>query len=218
MPETTKVGFFAYLFATAAILLYAAVRFATTDVKINKVVIYSDTGKVEENVRRFLTENANNPRRIPSETTEKFPVIEFVSVKNNLNGTLDVRLRHRKIIGALQNDDGLYPLFEDGSFAFNAPLPAGQKLPRGLFKFKGATKDAGHIGRAMRFYPELAEKTDYLERIENRRWNVRLLNDAVIMLPEQDAAAAIEQIRRLGMAGKSFRVLDLRDPRRMLVK
>ena len=218
MSETPKVKFFIYFFATAAILLYAAVRLITYDSTPVRLSIHSDTGRLDEDVRRFLVQNIGNIREIPSEILERFPIIEHVSVKDNKNGTLEVWIKHKKIIGVWTDGGKFYPLLENGR-RLNAPYPDGARIPASFLYFRGhLPENISDITGAVLSDPDLAKKTAYLEYIENRRWNIRLKNGGLILLPEQNVRAAVLQTRLLGVLGKTFDTLDLRDPKRALVK
>ena len=213
-----KVRFFAYLFITVSVLLYAGVRLLGGDTRAARLRIYTDTGQLDEEIRQYLAQNTNNLRDISDEILEKFPTLEHVSVKNNLSGTLEVRARHKKIVGVWTDGKANYPLLENGTY-LTTPFPPGFKYARGMLFFRGPMpKDIAPIRAAMWSYPELAQKTEYLEYTESRRWNIKLSGGGIIMLPEQNPAAAVGQIRQLGVLGKKFGVLDLRDPKRVLVK
>jgi cell division septal protein FtsQ len=218
MFSAAKIKFFAYFFACLTLIIYAGARVLFGDVSAARLRVLSDTGRIEEDVRSFLVKNAGNPRIIRAEILDKFPTIEHASIKNQFNGTLEVRIRHKKIVGIWKNDGKLYPLLENGRH-LDAPFQSDHKFGRNILTFKGPMPDdIGYINRAVWLYPELGQKVDHLEYIENRRWNIRLADGGLIMLPEQNALGAIEQIRRLKLAAKSFGVLDLRNSGRMLVK
>jgi cell division septal protein FtsQ len=209
------LSFLICAFFAGAILIYAAARFVVSDVPPQRLAIYSDTGKIDEEVRLFLEKNAKTPGKIPEELPVRFPNIEHVSIKNHQNGTAEVRIKYKKIVGVWERDGAYYPLLENGTH-INAALP---KRPGRGIVFRGVLPDnVGDIILILSGYPDLVKKTDYMEHVEGRRWNITLNGGAVVMLPELNAAAAVGRMKKTGILGKSFRVLDLRDPHRVLVK
>jgi len=189
-----------------------------SDTAVRRVSIYSDTGRIDEGVRQLIVNNAKNIRNIPATMLESFPNIDNVSVRNNRNGLLEVRIRHKKVVGIWQSGDKFYPLLEDGT-RINTPYPARPRVPDTTLFFRGEVpENVGDIIRLVSREPELMRMVGHLEFIENRRWNITLKNGAVIMLPEQNIEGAFGQLRQLGVLGKPFTTLDLRDPGRTLVR
>ena len=68
----------------------------------------------------------------------------------------------------------------------------------------------------------LVEKLDYLEYIEDRRWNLYTTDGITVMLPEKDPSAAIASLMILDknhkILSKDINVIDMRDDARILVK
>ncbi|MDR3208501.1 MAG: cell division protein FtsQ/DivIB [Rickettsiales bacterium] len=210
-----KLPLFVCAFAAGAIMVYAAVRFAIGDVPPNKIIVYSNIGKIGDDVRQFLSKNAKTPGKIPAELAERFPNIEHISVRNNQNGTADVRIKYKKVVGVWENDGVFYPLLENGAH-ISAAFP---KKPEQGIVFRGALPNGvGEIIRILSGAPELAKRIRYLEYAEGRRWNIVLAGGALVMLPERNEADAIRRITGSGILGKSFSTLDLRDAGRALVK
>ncbi|MDR2268906.1 MAG: cell division protein FtsQ/DivIB [Rickettsiales bacterium] len=208
-----RPSFFIYLFFTSAILAYAAVRFASDDTPAKKIRIYSDTTPIDGAIRDFTAQNS--PQEIAAQILETFPNIENASIKNNRNGIIDVRLKHKKIVGIWQNGNIFYPLLENGT---HIKVPFKERPKKGLV-FRGPVpNDISEIIRLVSSNPDVAKKTDYLEYVENRRWNIKLGGGATIMLPERAPSKAFDRIKSLGIMNKSFNALDLRDEKRALVK
>ncbi len=63
---------------------------------------------------------------------------------------------------------------------------------------------------------------DYMEWIENRRWNMVTKGGITILLPEENPSAAISSLLVLeknhNILSKDIRVIDMRDDARILVK
>ena len=207
-----RLPFFIYLFFTAVILIYAAARLAIDDAPIQKIRILSDAPGVRANMRSLLMQT--RPQDIPSELPARFQDIEHVSVKNNRDGTIDVRIKHKKIVGIWESGGIFYPLLENGSH-INAPYGS---RPAGALAFRGnVPPNVAGIAEIISNDKIIAQKTDYLEYVDGRRWNIRLAGGSTIMLPEQNVSGALAKIKTLGLLNKSFDILDLRDDRRALV-
>ncbi|MDR1027272.1 MAG: cell division protein FtsQ [Rickettsiales bacterium] len=201
-----------YLFLTLAALVYAAVKFAASDSTASRARIISD-GPVGENLRAFVSANVGNPD-LPRIVADNFSGVRFVSVRNDMNGTAVITIRHKKTIAVWTDGEKYYPLLENGAH-LDAPFAA---RPQSVV-FKGAVPaDVLGIIKSVAAAPRFFAKADFLEWVEGRRWNAILFDRARVMLPDRNAAAAIAKIESSGILGKKFSVLDLRDPERMLVK
>ncbi|MDR1071603.1 MAG: cell division protein FtsQ/DivIB [Rickettsiales bacterium] len=204
-----------YAAASGAILLYAAARFVVGGAPPTRVVVYSDTGRIGGDVRRFLSKNAKTPAKIPSGLLERFPGIGNVSVRNNLNGAVEVRIKYKRVAGVWESGGSFYPLLENGEH-IGAAFP--ERPARGIV-FRGALPaGVGEIVRILSGEPELVRHIRYLEYVEGRRWNIILNGGALVMLPERDVGDAVRRIRGAGVLGKTFATMDLRVAGRALVK
>jgi cell division septal protein FtsQ len=212
---TKKWPLFACFAITISILLYAAVRFMAGGPAPRKIKIQSDAKSIDPNLVSFIAKNAARLQKLPAEILKNFPNVEHASVKDNLSGSLSFTIRHKKIIGIWTDGKTFYPLGENGA-PIMKPLP--YKPEKGLvFKGQVPATTAGVI-RIISASPELAKRISYMEYVEGRRWDIKLQGGETIMLPESNIEAAAAQIRASGILGKKFGTLDLRDPKRMLVK
>ena len=63
---------------------------------------------------------------------------------------------------------------------------------------------------------------DYIEWIDDRRWNIVTTNDITVMLPEENPDAAIASLIVLNdkhnILSKNIKTIDMRDSARILVK
>jgi hypothetical protein len=209
----SKLSTFACLFATAAILLYAGARFVIGGGDPGKIVVHSDA-PASGALRQFISNNAGDLSALPEKALAEFPAIDRIAVKNN-HVRADVWIKHKRIIGVWQDGSDFYPLAANGA-PVGGPLAA---RPSGVLAFRGAVPSgASEIAKIVSARPEIAKRTGFLEYVEGRRWNINLTGGGVIMLPERDEAAALAQISESGVIGRSFRILDLRNAGRMLVK
>jgi len=70
--------------------------------------------------------------------------------------------------------------------------------------------------------PRLAARLDALVRVDGRRWDIRLKDGCLIMLPSQDEATALKQLdgldRASGILDLGLARVDLRDPKMVVVR
>ena len=63
---------------------------------------------------------------------------------------------------------------------------------------------------------------DFMEWVENRRWNIHTVNGITVMLPETDPDMAVNTLITLNnnhqILAKNLSVIDMRDSARILVK
>jgi cell division septal protein FtsQ len=207
-----RISVFIYLFFTAFILLYTAVRVIINDSSVKKVSIRSDIKEISAEEKNFFTKNTHFSMK---EIQESFPWIENVTIKNHQDGKIDIKIKHKKVVAFWTDGTSFYPLLENGTHISH---PYTDRPVSGLL-FKGQTpQDIKGIIKTIRSYPELASKSDYLEYVEDRRWNITLIGGAKILLPEQNIEQTINEILSQGMLNKTFKELDLRNPGRTLIK
>ena len=114
--------------------------------------------------------------------------------------------------------DGIafYPLSGDGTIV---QTPSDVRDTSAIV-FRGLLpNDISDITRAAH---QLVGHINYLEWIENRRWNI-ITNDGItVMLPEKDPVAAIRSLNSLNekqhILAKDINTIDMRDSARILIK
>jgi len=86
----------------------------------------------------------------------------------------------------------------------------------------GANLAASSIIPMVQTRPRLAARLDALVRVDSRRWNLRLKDGAIIMLPATGEAAALARLDQLDGMSKilelGFARIDLRDPDMVVVR
>jgi len=87
---------------------------------------------------------------------------------------------------------------------------------------KGADQAAGEIVPLIAQRPRLMSRLDALVRVDDRRWDLRLKDGSVILLPAQDPEAALIQLdaldQRQRLLDLGFMRIDLRVPEAMTVR
>ena len=222
--------YFWLCFGIAILLaIYFSVRTITTYSdrgpvsRIRNISISSDTpDKNLSDIARSIT--------IPSGTTVStvnlndineqilaIPGVRKSATRRMPNGNLSIQVSMYQAVALWTNGEYYYPLSADGTIV-NQPTDTrnignvvfrGQSLPDDLTAItKSAHKLIGYL--------------DYLEWIEDRRWNIHTLAGITIMLPEDTPSDAIKTLSALNtnykILDKDLRLIDMRDPSRILIK
>lgn len=144
------------------------------------------------------------------------PNVHFSAVRRMPNGTLRVLVQFYQAVAQWTDGEAFYPLASDGTI-IDTPSDARDasaivfrgKLPENISDITSAA----HI---------LVSQIDYMEWIENRRWNIVTNGGITVMLPENDAVAAIRSLNSLNekhnILAKDINTIDMRDSARVLVK
>ena len=145
------------------------------------------------------------------------PGVRASAVRRLPNGNLAIRAEMYHAV-ALWTDDGetFFPISADGTIVKN---PQRTRNPAAVL-FRGPVPS--DIDEITRVAGNLGTDLDYLEWIENRRWNMHTTGGITVMLPQNDPAAAISTLIILNknnqILGRSLTTIDMRDPSRVLVK
>lgn len=112
--------------------------------------------------------------------------------------------------------DAFYPLSADGTIV---QRPDDERTPSSVL-FRGQIpSDISDITKAAH---NLIENLDYIEWIENRRWNIQTTGGITVMLPENNPESAIANLVMLDkkhkLLSRKISVIDMRDDTRILVK
>ncbi|MDR0741272.1 MAG: cell division protein FtsQ/DivIB [Rickettsiales bacterium] len=147
---------------------------------------------------------------------EAVPDVKTSAVRRLPNGSLAIKVKLHKAVALWTDGKHFYPLSADGTI-IKRPI---DHRPENTVVFRGALP-TDIIGIAKTAH-NLAPHLDYLEWIENRRWNIHTTGSATIMLPEQDPIASISALMIMDknhqILSKKINILDMRDSARILVK
>lgn len=144
------------------------------------------------------------------------PGVRESSVRRMPNGNLSVRVKLYRAVAGWTDGTYYYPLSADGTVVNN---PSEEKKP-GVVMFRGPVpNDITDITKAA---TNLIGELDYIEWIDDRRWNIVTTNDITVMLPEENPDAAIASLVVLNnkhkILSKNIKTIDMRDNARILVK
>lgn len=144
------------------------------------------------------------------------PGVRESAVRRLPNGNLSVKIRLYRAVAAWTDGTYYYPLSADGTIV---QRPSEEKSP-GTVVFRGdVPNDINNITKAA---TNLIGDLDYLEFVDNRRWNIITNGGITVMLPEESPDAAIASLVVLNnkhkILNKNIQTIDMRDTARILVK
>ncbi len=87
---------------------------------------------------------------------------------------------------------------------------------------EGAHLQATEVIRSLSERPDLMRRVEAIVRVDGRRWDLRLRDGSLILLPEANVDAALIQLealdQRQGLLGRGFERVDLRLPEAVVVR
>ena len=144
------------------------------------------------------------------------PGVKQSAVRRLPNGNLVVRASMYTAVALWTDGEHFYPLSADGTIV-NKPTDV---RDAGHVVFRGVVPDS--IDQITKAAHNLVGDLDYLEWIENRRWNLYTTRGIVVMLPEKNPIDAIGTLISLNnnhrILGRNINMIDMRDSARILVK
>jgi cell division protein FtsQ len=147
------------------------------------------------------------------------PWVESATIERRLPDTLYVRITETAPLALWQREQQLHLLGRDGRVIDGAPIARFANLLVVVGPDAPARTDA--LLEMLAAQPELRKRVAAAIRVGGRRWNLRLDNGVDVKLPEENPAAAWDELARLerdyAILGRDLAVIDLRVPDRLLV-
>ena len=144
------------------------------------------------------------------------PGVKYSAVRRLPNGNISVRVSLHQAVALWTDGEHYYPWSADGTIV-NSPTDTRATVN---IVFHGPVPS--DIGEITRIAQNLIGELDYLEWIENRRWNLHTTGGITVLLPESDAMSAISTLIHLNQTHQILRkditTIDMRDSARILVK
>ena len=141
-------------------------------------------------------------------------------VERRLPGTVLVRLVERRAFAIWQKDGRFSVIDREGRVMASERLEAFGPLP--LVVGNGAERHAAAMIDLLRGTPEIGERVQAIIRVSERRWNLRLLNGADILLPEGHEGAALARLAELHgrdkLLDRPLASVDMRLPDRLVLR
>jgi cell division protein FtsQ len=140
--------------------------------------------------------------------------VEKARVVRLLPNTLLVQVEERGAIAVWQKNGRLVVIDRDGRVIPEANAAAFPELP--LVVGPGAEAAAADILKAVASRPRLKSRLEALVRVDERRWDIRLKDGSIILLPAVDEESALIELdlldRRDRILEAGLERIDLREP------
>lgn len=144
------------------------------------------------------------------------PGVRASAVHRRADGNLVVRVKLYRAVALWTDGQNYFPLSADGTIV-NQP---DAERKSGTVLFRGPLPS--DIGEITNVAHNLIGNLDYMEWIENRRWNLITTGGTTILLPEKNPDDAIAQLIVLDknhkILSRDIKTIDMRDSARILVK
>jgi len=148
------------------------------------------------------------------------PWVATATIERRLPDTLYVRITETVPLALWQQQQKLHLLGHDGRVIADAPIARFANLL--VVVGPDAPEHAGELLDMLASQPELRRRVTAAIRIGGRRWNLRIDNGIDVKLPEENGAAAWQELGRLerdyGILGRDLTVIDLRLPNQLQVQ
>lgn len=144
------------------------------------------------------------------------PGIKNAATRRLANGNLAIHVQLHQAVAQWTDGNQYFPLSADGTIVNK---PSDNRTPNTVV-FRGPVPN--DISGITTTAQNMVSDIDYLEFIENRRWDLHTIDGITIMLPEQNPDAAIASLMVLdknhNILSKDLDIIDMRDSARILVK
>ena len=144
------------------------------------------------------------------------PDIKTSAVRRLPNGNLVIKVKLHKAVAIWTDGETFYPLSADGTIIARQI----EERPENSVVFRG--KLPSDISEIAKVAHNVAQHLDYLEWIEDRRWNIHTAAGITIMLPQENPTASVNALMILDknhkILSRNIQLLDMRDTSRILVK
>jgi cell division protein FtsQ len=225
-----KNRFIFWLMSSLAVSLaiYVAVRVSIVLVglggtlsEIKKISVHSSNGETADIITRLGIESGTKHIDLDDVLTRvnADPDIANVAIRRLPNGEIKVRADMRVVVASWTDGENYYPLDNTGA-PINRPSLT---RPENTLIFSGKVpKDISNITNTLKHAPGLFYRIDKMEFVEDRRWDIFLLNGIRVMLPEENFEEAIKKLDKTNkqnmILDRQIKLLDMRDLSRPLVK
>ena len=159
----------------------------------------------------------------PQEAKERLEMIAWIErahVERHLPGLIRVRIEERRPFAIWQNGGRFSVIDREGRVVTTENIGAFGRLP--LVVGSGAEVAAAPVVELLQAAPTLMERVHALVRVGDRRWNLRLRNNADVLLPEGHEPEAIARLAELqakqGLLDRPLAAIDLRQPDKLVLR
>lgn len=150
---------------------------------------------------------------------EAIPEVKTVTITRALPNKLSIVLTERQP-AAMWQRDGQYMLVDaEGVVLAKEKYTTHEKLP--VIVGEGAPQEVRGLIALLDTAPDIKPQVAAAVRVGGRRWNVRLVNNVTIMLPQEDPTSAwtrfAKLVNREGLLTKAIRSVDMRMEDRVFI-
>jgi cell division protein FtsQ len=151
---------------------------------------------------------------------EALPWVERASVQRRFPGDVHLVIEERTPFAIWQNRGRFALIDRQGRVILRDAVERFADLP--LVVGEGAASEAATLLGVLAMYPEVQRRVSAAVRVNQRRWNLRLVSGADVLLPEGYEAAALERLAALHQENqvldRQLAAVDLRLPDRMVLR
>lgn len=151
---------------------------------------------------------------------EALPWVEQASVQRRFPGHVHLVIEERTPFAIWQNRGRFALIDRQGRMIVRDAVERFAALP--LVVGEGAASEAATLLGVLAMYPEVKQRVTAAVRVNQRRWNLRLVSGADVLLPEGHEAAALERLVALHhenqVLDRQLVAVDLRLPDRMVLR
>jgi cell division protein FtsQ len=151
---------------------------------------------------------------------ESIEWVESAIVERRLPDAIYVKLKERAAVALWQRDNDFVLIDRQGRLVRTVDPNYYGYLP--LIAGAGAPEQITALSLLLQEVPEIGRRVRAAVWVGQRRWNITLDNLVQVMLPEEDAAAALKTLaeldRKQQLLSRDLAVIDLRLPDRLVVR
>jgi cell division protein FtsQ len=151
---------------------------------------------------------------------ETIPWVEHATVERRLPGTVIINLQERRPFAVWQSQKKYVLVDRTGQVVTDQDIAQFPNLP--LIVGRGAPASAAVLLDALRERPDLAERVEASVRVGERRWNLHMINQTDVLLPEGHEVAALDRLTQLqqqhAVLDRPLAAIDMRLPDRLVFR
>lgn len=159
----------------------------------------------------------------PAQIREKImvlPWVESVTVRRLWPSNIEVIITPREASALWQENGTLQYIDATGKKLGPADPEKAKKLP--LIIGRNAGSAAPAMFASLEKYPKISAHIHALVRVDDRRWNLKLINGSDVLLPADNYEAILGKLENLeiqyGLLGRDFARLDARIPGQLIIR
>lgn len=144
------------------------------------------------------------------------PGVKNAATRRLPSGNISIHVELYEAVAQWTDGTYYYPLSADGTIVNK---PSENRTPNTVV-FRGSVPN--DISAIIDIAHNMVDKIDYMEFIEDRRWDMHTTGGITVMLPEKDPATAVTTLINIDknhkILSKDISYIDMRDDARILVK